>query len=420
MAQGGEGGRGRRRARREPGGTGAAGQARRREGGAEPSRVPEGASAGGAAPGAQASGVDSIDDMTPEQRVGALATMAHAGDVRVRKSVAVALGRIDTPAATGPLCDMLGDPDEGVRVLACQALGRRRDPASVQSLLCRMHDPSVQVRSGVLFALGSISAGAGLGRDRLAAMFAPIVVMAFDPDDGVRADAAAVLGTLLDSRATEPLLLLVEDDDPRVRGNACASLGLTGADDDPETADRVAQALAGRVCDDAEAPLVRVSALDGLARRSERGWLDGREGLVREAVYVACALAGAPVPAQADDPDGDAADHEPTECDLRQTAVWALGMLPCEAGDDALRDEAFATLEHALADPDPWCQRYAVEALCRRGEARGIAALGALRERRDSGDAQLDREASRLLDAALGQEGCDASPRPGPGAAGEG
>ena len=62
--------------------------------------------------------VQSAADMTPAQRAEALAALAHEGDVRVRKSVAIALGGLADACATGPLLELLADEDEGVRVLA--------------------------------------------------------------------------------------------------------------------------------------------------------------------------------------------------------------------------------------------------------------------------------------------------------------
>lgn len=348
---------------------------------------------------------ESAEDLTPEQRVEMLAAMMHADDARIRKSVAIALGNLGTQAACAPLCEMLSDEDEGVRVLVCQSLGRLADPASVESLLACVHDTSEQVRSGVLFALANIAAHGGLSERERADLFTPIVVMAFDPSDGVRADAAATLGTLNDSRATEPLLALVDDANARVRANACASLGIT-ASESLESAQDALDALIGRISDDEEKPLVRVSALDGLARKAQRGQLDGEDARFADAVRIACRLAGASLPVnpseakeqpdvQEDAQPSDAAavgasdeDREPTERDVRATAVWALGML-CE-GDfrehaDAgnLSDLVFDTLVAALHSEDAWCQRYAIEALGRIGGDREVKALRALAARID-------------------------------------
>ncbi len=292
-------------------------------------------------------------DMTPEQRAAALAALAHEADVRVRKSVAIALGTLGTSAATGPLCELLADPDEGVRVLACQALGRMCDPACIPSLLAAVHDGSAQVRSGILFALASIAVRGGLAADQLAALFTPVVVMAFDPDDGVRADAAAALGTLRDARAEEPLLVLAGDAAARVRANAAASLGLL------DGAAGLAE-LVRLACEESQPPLVRVSALDGLARRADRGSLPQDDGGVARAVDAACRLAEDAAGLEAAQATED--DHEPGQGDLVAMAVWALGYLPAQG---TARDRVRQALDLARGSQDEWCRRYAAESLGR-------------------------------------------------------
>lgn len=348
--------------------------------------------------------VQGVADMTPAQRAEALAALAREGDVRVRKSVAIALGGLADACATHPLLELLGDEDEGVRVLACQALGRVADPSAVPALLARVHDASVEVRSGVLFALASVAAHGGLSDEARAELFTPMVVMAFDPDDGVRADAAATLGTLHDARSCEPLSLLAQDACAQVRANACASLGLT---DEPAGL----AVLLERACDEGEDPLVRVAALDGLARRSERGLLAEGTPEAANAVALACTLAeGAPAAAAArvadegvaDAGSGEgeanpAAERPASAADLAATAVWALGMLvPGEA-----RPRVQAALAGALACEDAWIERYAVEALARIGDDDARAELGRLAAARATGARELAPEVSAVLDRAL-------------------
>ena len=353
--------------------------------------------------------------MTAAQRVEALASLAHEDDPRVRKSVAIALGSLGVSEATPALCELLADADEGVRVLACQALGRVADPAAVPALLGRVHDASVEVRSGVLFALASVVAHSGIAEEARAELFTPMVVMAFDPDDGVRADAAATLGTLRDDRAVEPLTLLAEDSCAQVRANACASLGLS---DDAGALD-VLLACAENV---GEAPLVRIAALDGLARRAERGMLPAGAPEAMRAVALACALAegaacnsgGAAVSgdsgfdSRATEAEanerlvGDTADSEgdartPTAADLRATAAWALGMIPAGAA----RDRVQAALEAALACEDVWCQRYAIEALARIGDDAARAVLRRLDDERAADSRALAPEVASVLEQTL-------------------
>lgn len=269
-------------------------------------------------------------------RVESVAALMADPDARVRKSCVVALGKMDAPGAAAQLARALDDADEGVRVLACQALGRKtgEELAGVlPALVAHVHDASGQVRSGVLWALANAVAHAGLDADTLAGLFTPVTVLAFDPDDGVRADAAAVLGTLRDERATDALTVLLEDEVARVRANACASLGLT----DDEAGEAL---LLARVAQAGEDALVRVSAVDALARRCERD--DAPHARVLPGLLACCA-------------DEDA--------DVASTAVWALGFA-CEQASE-LRGQVQGALSQALAGANEWAARYAVESLAR-------------------------------------------------------
>ena len=132
------------------------------------------------------------DGRTPDERARSLEPMLTDSDARVRKSAVVALGRIKSSVATELLCRALEDAEEGVRALACQALAREADAACVGALLSHRHDECAGVRAGVLWGLANVVAHAGLTDAQRAELFTPIAVMAFDPYDGVRADAAAV------------------------------------------------------------------------------------------------------------------------------------------------------------------------------------------------------------------------------------
>lgn len=320
------------------------------------------------------------DGRTPDERARALAPMLEDPDPRIRKSAVVALGRLRCASATEMLCRALDDRVEGVRALACQALGREADPASIPALVAHAHDASAGVRAGVLWGIANVVAHGGISEAARAELFTPVVVMAFDPDDGVRADAAAVLGTLRDPRATDALVVLLEDACPRVRANACASLGLT--DDATGLA-----ALLGVLEGEGEVPLVYVSALDGTARRAERGSLAQGSVEAARAVAAACALAvredaardGAGVRQAGEDPaeagaNGDS-DAPVTMADARATAVWALGLLADVAPDQ--RDCVGDVLAAALGRDVGWETRYAVEALARIHDEAARMALAA-------------------------------------------
>lgn len=329
------------------------------------------------------------------ERVRALTPMLSDSDPRVRKSAVIALGRMGCPQATRELCARLNDADEGVRVLACQALGRVADPASVPALLSCVHDDSAEVRAGVLWALANVVAHGSLTPEERAALFSPIVVMAFDPNDGVRADAAAVMGTLRDARATDALAVLLEDVHPRVRANACASLGLL---DDEAGLD----ALLLVVETPTEDPLVLVSALDGLGHRAERGGLVADASRAERAVTAACALAE--TTAEAEVPTA-VQEGESSVADVRATAIWALGLLAPLA--PVQRERVQGVLRSALEASDAWAQRYAIEALARIHDDEAQAALEswgatARKQLEDNGVSPLaDDQTARVWEQAL-------------------
>ena len=339
------------------------------------------------------------DQPTPAERVAALGPMLADPDPRVRKSAVIALGRMACPEATEALCRLLGDATEGVRVLTCQALGRAADPESVPSLVAHVHDPSAEVRAGVLWAFANVAAHGGPGGTTAdpavrAALFTPVVVLAFDPDDGVRADAAAVLGTLRDDRTADALLALLDDACPRVRANACASLGLL----DDAAGLEALLAVAERP---SEGSLVLVSALDGLARRAERGSIPTGSPAAARVVAAACALA-APAAGEgasaggptAGDGGGNPGDSPSAE-DVRATAVWALGLFADLHG--SRRGEVRTCLEGALA-AGGWTTRYAVESLARLHDEESYRALRSFADGCASG---ADPDIARVLDRAL-------------------
>lgn len=319
-------------------------------------------------------------------RVRALAPMLADADPRVRKSAVIALGRMGCPEATRELCACLDDRVEGVRVLACQALGRAADPASIPALLARVHDESAEVRAGILWALANVVAHGNPTDEVRRALFSPIVVMAFDPDDGVRADAAAVLGSLRDPRCADALAVLLEDGQPRVRANACASLGLLDDAAGFEALLTVAE-------NPSEDPLVLVSALDGLARRAERGG-PGHEDLQADrAVKAVCALTRLPEGPRSSSPEGTSA------ADVRATAAWALGLMaPLAPGCGAAAVEVLAD---SLDSGDSWTQRYAIEALARIHNEEARLILDTWAKRLEAEGRVADEDTARVLRQAL-------------------
>ncbi len=335
------------------------------------------------------------DVRTPEERVAALVPMLSEDDPVVRKTAIIALGQLPCAPATEALCTMLEDPDEGVRVLTCQAPGVAADPACLTSLLRCVHDESVQVRSGILWVIAQIVAHGAIDDDLRAGLFTPAVVMAFDPDDGVRSDAASIIGTLHDARATDALLVLLEDDCAHVRANACVSLALL------DTAEGL-DALLAVAESSGEDPLVCVSALEGIARRGERGTIEPSSSVAGRVIDALCRLATTTAIAE---PDVDAEDAL-TENDVHASAVWALGMIASLIRHHSHGEKCASVqtiLTNALMSSDLWSRRYAAEACARLHDEAALEALRRCADDIFDADGGLRDEASSEFGDVLKQ-----------------
>jgi len=86
-------------------------------------------------------------------------------DPRVRKYVALALGRLEPPppGAVGALVDGLQDPDSDVRIAVIWALGAVGDPAAVAPLQRMYESEDAGIRKMVVYALGRLPGDAQRG-----------------------------------------------------------------------------------------------------------------------------------------------------------------------------------------------------------------------------------------------------------------
>jgi HEAT repeat protein len=84
-----------------------------------------------------------------------------AGDARVRRYLALAIGRLDPPLPADAVADLthaLDDPDTETRISVIWALGSSGDPAVVSTLLPRYTAPDADagVRKMLVYALGAL------------------------------------------------------------------------------------------------------------------------------------------------------------------------------------------------------------------------------------------------------------------------
>lgn len=201
----------------------------------------------------------------------------------VRGNAALALGLLKNGRAAKPLLGMLNDPEPQVRVLAIEALSFSKDPAVTAKMLTVYNNPDEEhevqgaacntiVRIGDPKAIDKLIARLGDGGEtyRVVAalaqladprvmrtlilavdadgpiaarrawaqigvpMVAPLTTLLKDTDAGVRAGAAEALFAIIqqtkDSSALDPLVVTLEDADPKVRLAAVNALGKIGGD----------------------------------------------------------------------------------------------------------------------------------------------------------------------------------------------
>ena len=110
------------------------------------------------------------------------------GDPRVRRALAIVLGRTAEPSSVPVLLEAAEDSDVETQIYALWALGAIADPRALDTLIDQLRGE----------------------------------------DPGVRKTAAFALGELNDSRATAPLRVALQDSTPDVTWNAAISLARLG------------------------------------------------------------------------------------------------------------------------------------------------------------------------------------------------
>lgn len=223
-------------------------------------------------------------------------------------------------------------------------------------------DPDARSRATAIAGLAKIADPRG---------FAPVLVALFDPVDEVRIAAATALGVFADDRAFEPLVTCLDDPCEQAAVNSVWALGQLPTAASTEKLIDVLETASFSTA-------LRTAAATALGERTEsaaNSFLDD-QALVSRA---AAALLGAA--AEQDD-------------ELRATAVWALGHLPCT-------DESYIALEHALHDPYEWVVRYAIEALANAGQERAITPLKQLSNHDCEAVRELSVQAVQKIEGVL-------------------
>ena len=120
--------------------------------------------------------------------------------------------------STEKLVESLQDKHVLVRTNALILLSKRSPQEAIEPLIQALKDDDYLVKSNAMVAL------AAYGKD----ISDRIMASLSDPDPGIRAGAAWILGEIKDSKAIEPLEKAAKDENPLVRVQAKASLQAMG------------------------------------------------------------------------------------------------------------------------------------------------------------------------------------------------
>jgi HEAT repeat protein len=190
-----------------------------------------------------------------------LIAQLSAEDLEVRRSAAVALGRIGDSRATAALVNTLRD--EPVTIDAANALGQIGDPEAVDGLLQLIGSEDASIRQAVLGALNSVIPPSMAER---------IIPLLHDPDPNVRESAVKIAGYFGYPEAAGALVELSRDPNERVR---CAAIEHLPFVVEEQAFDVLARALkeetpnvraaAARALGNLDAPQVAGQLIEGLS-----------------------------------------------------------------------------------------------------------------------------------------------------------
>ncbi|MBN9391224.1 MAG: HEAT repeat domain-containing protein [Chloroflexi bacterium] len=276
-----------------------------------------------------------------------------------RNDAVTGLKKLGDPRAIEPLIEALADPEENISAWAASCLGSFGDPAFLKLLAILHEEEDTSKRTQAVSALASFEGRA----------FEPLLAILSDEteDPNVKLVIMGFLEVLRDSRAIEPLaLLLFEDPSSDIRETAGLVLGNLACLYAIEKT-RITQLLIKALADPARE--VRIVAIDYL------GNLEAQEGF--EPLLKLLADPDDKIRESAIDALRKIGNREAIEfilgylndksSDVRAISVWALGELEAH--------QAVEKISGLLTDSDERVRFWAAWSLAMLGDERGFAPM---------------------------------------------
>jgi HEAT repeat protein len=191
--------------------------------------------------------VEALGVMGNNNAIDPLIPLLKDEDSQVRKAAAEAFGKIGDSRAEIPLIGVLKDKDSKVRKAGALAIGKRGNTLAVDPLIVALKDEDIKVREAAAEALGEIRDSRAIDplitllkdksihapKAKSIKLDDPNLSTWLEEDEGisVRKAAAEALGKLGDSRAVEPLIVVLQNEDDefwQIRQWAAWALGEVG------------------------------------------------------------------------------------------------------------------------------------------------------------------------------------------------
>lgn len=311
-----------------------------------------------------------LGDIEDKTAIDALVETLKDTDWQVRQAAAEALGNIEDARAVEPLGKALADENRNVRITIVQALEDIEDNSGVEPLVGALNDEDWVIRAEAADALGTLEDPAAIG---------PLSRLLKDSNWEVRIAVVEALGDIDDRRAIKPLSRALKDPNWEIRAAAAEALGDI---DDPSALDPLSTAIHD------ENSEVLKTVIETLGDIENPDAVEFLTPLLKDARWEVRAKAATAL-GEIEDPAAVTELNQHTKDEnreVRMKVIWALG----EIGDRRAVD----TLIDALNDIDWEIRKLAAWALGEIGDPRALEPLS--RRLKDENE-DVRYEAARAL-----------------------